>query len=246
MDIKFPLLTKDDIDIRIGQISKSDPNKASLLLYQDARCGMKYLDKVVGPTNWQKRYYEAKGLLICAVSIYDAEKKQWIEKCDTGSAQNIEEEKSIASDSFKRVCVNWGLARELYSAPDIWVKIKDKYDKFYVKEIAYDKNEEISKLIIVNGNGEIVYTFPKNAKSNDYAPKQEPKTVEQPKPSASNEKIALEDYMLISNYLMTASDEDITKFNNYIIATYGKNDWKDLNANEGQLVANQVRRKTNG
>jgi len=238
MEIKFPLLTKDDIEIRIGQISKADPNKASLLLYQDARCGMKYLDKVVGACNWQKRYYEAKGLLICAVAIYDSEKKEWVEKADTGSAGSIEEEKSIASDSFKRVCVNWGLARELYSAPDIWVKIKDKYDKFYVKEIGYNNNSEISKLIIVNAQGEVVYTYPKNATASIPTPKVEVRLTEQPKT-----KISAQDIIDISNYLMIASDEDVTKFENYLITKYGTKDYRDLDETNGLMVANFVRKK---
>ena len=248
MNIKFPLLTKDDIDVRIGQISKADPNKASLLLYQDARCGMKYLDKVVGATNWQKRYYEAKGLLICAISIYDSDRHEWVEKSDTGSTGTIEEEKSIASDSFKRACVCWGLARELYSAPDIWVKIESKYDKFYVKEIAYNQANEISKLVIIDSQGNVAYTFPKNAKVVDNSPKGEPKPqpTTQPKPSSESEKLGLEDYMTISNYLMTATDEEITKLENFILTKYGTKDYRDLNKNAGTLVANYVRKKVNG
>ena len=239
MEIKFPLLTKDDIEIRIGQISKNDPNKASLLLYQDARCGMKYFDKVVGPLNWKKSYYEAKGLLICAISVYNSETKEWVEKADTGSAGSIEEEKSIASDSFKRACVCWGLARELYSAPDIWVNIESKYDKFYVKEIGYNQDQEINKLVIVNAKGDIAYSFPKGAKVST------PKTEETPKQEKPkmNGKIGLEDYMTISNYLMTASDDDIVKFENYLISKYNTKDYRDLGETEGTIVANFIRKK---
>lgn len=238
MEIKFPLLTKDDIEIRIGQISKNNPNKASLLLYQDARCGMKYLDKVVGAVNWQKRYYEAKGLLICAISIYDSEKHEWVEKADTGSAGTIEEEKSIASDSFKRACVCWGLARELYSAPnDIWVDIESKYDKFYVKEIGY-KDQEIAKLVITNDKGNIVYSFPRIGTMKNEAPKQK----EESKPK--NGKIKLEDYFTIQNYLATATDEQITQFENWLLTKYGNKDYRDLNENDGTIVANQIKRRT--
>lgn len=157
-ELKFPLLTKDDIELRIGQMSK-DGTKASLLLYQDARCGMKYLDLVAGVGNWQKRYYEVRGLVICSIGIYDEERKEWIWKDDTGTAGSIEEEKSICSDSFKRSVVCWGLARELYTAPDIWVKVESKYDKFKVASISYNEDREIKTLEIANKNNEIVYSY---------------------------------------------------------------------------------------
>lgn len=167
-ELRFPLLTKDDIELRIGQMSK-DGTKASLLLYQDARCAMKYLDQVVGATNWQKRYYEVRGLVICSIGIninFDDSSKepQFIWKDDTGSSGSIEEEKSIISDSTKRAAVAWGLARELYTAPDIWVKVESKYDKFKVASISYNENREIKTLEIANKNNEIVYSYGLNKK----------------------------------------------------------------------------------
>ena len=167
-EIKFPLLTKEDIEVRIGQFNQ-DKTKASLLLYQDARCGMKYLDQVVGVNKWQKKYYEVRGLVICSLGIYDDELQQWLWKDDTGTAGSIEEEKSVISDSFKRCCVCWGLARELYSSPNIWVEIKSKYDKFYVKSITYNENREIKTLEIENEKHEIVFTYPKGAKVSNNA-----------------------------------------------------------------------------
>ena len=157
-ELRFPLLTKDDIELRIGQMSK-DGTKASLLLYQDARCGMKYLDLVVGAGNWQKKYYEVRGLVICSLGIYDEDKKEWCWKDDTGTAGSIEEEKSICSDSFKRSVVCWGLARELYTAPSIWVKVESKYDKFKVASISYNEDREIKTIEIANEKGEIVYSY---------------------------------------------------------------------------------------
>ena len=167
-EIKFPLLTKEDIEVRIGQFNQ-DKTKASLLLYQDARCGMKYLDQVVGVNKWQKKYYEVRGLVICSLGIYDEDLQQWLWKDDTGTAGSIEEEKSVISDSFKRCCVCWGLARELYSSPNIWVEIKSKYDKFYVKSITYNENREIKTLEIENEKHEIVFSYPKNLKVSNNA-----------------------------------------------------------------------------
>lgn len=85
---------------------------------------------------------------------------------------NTEKEKSQASDSFKRACFNWGIGRELYSAPFIWVTAgkasirEDKNkkrlycnDHFSVRSIGYNSNREINALKVVNdsSHGQVVY-----------------------------------------------------------------------------------------
>lgn len=119
--IKFPFLTADDIECRVSQINDKG---LSLLLYKDARCDMRILDETVGLMNWQRSHIRDNAN--CIVSIWDAEKEQWISKEDTGTESNTEKEKGLASDSFKRACFNWGIGRELYTAPFIWVK-SDQY-----------------------------------------------------------------------------------------------------------------------
>ncbi len=161
------LLTADEIECRTGMCSEKG---LSLLLYKDARCDMKILDEVFGPENWQRRHELIGGNLYCAVSIWNQEKEQWISKQDVGTNGNTEKEKSQASDSFKRACVNWGIGRELYTAPFIWIpasktsiKSKDgKYfceDRFMVKSIEYNDNREIENLIITTTQGVSVYEF---------------------------------------------------------------------------------------
>ena len=91
-------------------------------------------------------------------------------KQDVGAVGNYEKEKSQASDSFKRACFNWGIGRELYSAPFLWipagsVEIQKKGDLYFCKErfsvsrIAYNEEREIAALVIVNSRGETVYEF---------------------------------------------------------------------------------------
>lgn len=46
------------------------------------------------------------------------------EKQDVGTTGYAEKEKSQASDSFKRACFNWGIGRELYTAPFIWIPVR--------------------------------------------------------------------------------------------------------------------------
>jgi len=114
--MEFRSLKSDEIDCRVQTVKG---NGLSILLYKDARCDMKILDETVGCLNWQREHVrENKN---CIVSIWDAEKKQWVSKEDTGTESNTEQAKGLASDSFKRACFNWGIGRELYSAPFIWI-----------------------------------------------------------------------------------------------------------------------------
>ena len=193
MELKFRTLYANEIDCRIQSVYETG---LVLLLYKDARVDQKLLDEVVGPMNWQKKYLRDNAN--CIVSIYDDEKKYWVEKEDTGTESNTEKEKGLASDSFKRACFNWGIGRELYSAPLIWitsdnctiVKIKDpktqkdKFickDKFKIQTIDYDKNREISKLSIINLTlKKCVYNFGiKVAKEDDKVIKATPQQVEE-------------------------------------------------------------------
>lgn len=121
--LSFRLLRADEIDVRVGTVSQAG---ASLLLYKDARCDQNVLDETVGPMNWQRRHLRDNAN--CIVSIWDDAKKQWVEKEDTGTESNTESEKGLASDSFKRACFNWGIGRELYTAPFIFIKAETEPD----------------------------------------------------------------------------------------------------------------------
>lgn len=161
MKLEFRKLKADEIDVRVGTIIKTaNFSGVSLLLYKDARVDQNILDETVGPMNWQRRHVRDNAN--CIVSIWDDDKKQWVEKEDTGTESNTDAEKGLASDSFKRACVNWGIGRELYTAPkNLLVKcqvdtvqvngknknIPEKGLSWYVKEIGYTDNV-ITKLVV--------------------------------------------------------------------------------------------------
>lgn len=169
---EFRLLKADEISCRVNQINDKG---LTLLLYKDARVDMDILDETVGCMNWKKEY--TRDNRNCIVSIWDEEKKEWISKEDTGTESNNEAEKGLASDSFKRACVNWGIGRCLYTAPFIYIpaskaEITPKgnkfttYDKFHVEAIKYDENRNIIALSIKNQNNKRVYLLepPKEVK----------------------------------------------------------------------------------
>lgn len=196
--MEFRLLRADEIECRIATVKKPEKeNKGglTLLLYKDARVDQNLLDETVGAMNWQRSHQLIGDRLYCTISIWDDEKKQWISKQDVGTESYTEKEKGQASDSFKRAAFNFGIGRELYTAPFIWVP-GDKcnilndgkcYDKFEVKEIGYDDKKEINKLVIINlKSKEVVYTFgttsPAKTKTTEIKPKED-------KPIATLEQI---------------------------------------------------------
>ena len=143
-----------------------------MLLYKDSRVDMDILDETVGAENWERLH--TRDNANCTVSIWDDDKKMWVSKEDTGTESNTEKEKGLASDSFKRACVNWGIGRELYTAPQItlWGDVKElSKGKYSVKEIGYNEKREINKLIIADNKGNVVYSTQGNTNKAAEAPK---------------------------------------------------------------------------
>lgn len=168
--MKFRPLKANEIDCRVSTINEKG---LTLLLYKDARVDMNILDEKFGVTGWQRKHEIIGGNLYCTVSIWDAEKQQWISKQDVGVESYTEKEKGQASDSFKRACFNIGIGRELYTAPFIWIgadnfKLTPKnnkyitYDKFVVSSIEI-QGGVITDLAIVNERtGATVYKMHAN------------------------------------------------------------------------------------
>lgn len=124
--IEFRPLTAEEVECRVGPCGK-DCSYVTLLLYKNQRTDANILDETVGNDNWQDRYYECKGNLYCSVGIKCPDGWVWKDNCGTES--NTEAEKGEASDAFKRACFNWGIGRELYTSPFIYIEQKGKDGK---------------------------------------------------------------------------------------------------------------------
>lgn len=161
------LLKANEIECRVSIVKE---NGISLLLYKDARVDQRILDETFGLFGWKRSHQCIDGNLYCTVEVYDKDTGEWVAKQDVGTMGYAEKEKSQASDSFKRACFNWGIGRELYTAPFIWVpaagiSIKRNGDKLYcsdhfsVRSIAYNGDREIASLVIANDSnqGQAVY-----------------------------------------------------------------------------------------
>lgn len=159
-NLAFRTLNADEIDVRVSTIKK-DGSAAMMLLYKDARVDQNILDETVGQFNWQRTH--SRDNANCTVSLWDEDKGQWIAKEDTGTESFSEAEKGLASDSFKRACFNWGIGRELYTAPTIWItKLNGedlKYVRLKVKSIDYDEKRRITSLVLIDSKGNTRYSY---------------------------------------------------------------------------------------
>lgn len=175
----FRTLYPHEIDVRVQQVANIGGKvEAVLLLYKNARVDMDLLDEHFGCLGWQREHNFKDGKNYCKVSVYDKDHSIWVSKEDVGVESNTEETKGEASDAFKRACVNLGIGRELYSAPQILVELsskeytedgvtkngKPKYRanswlKYRVSAITYNAERSIIGLSIADYNGNIRFTL---------------------------------------------------------------------------------------
>lgn len=173
----FRKLYATEIDCRVATVKAPTKNQQgqfsgggwSILLYKDARVDMKLLDEVYGPMGWKREHQTIDGRLYCTISIYDESKQQWVSKQDVGTESYTEKEKGQASDSFKRAGFNWGIGRELYTAPFIWISAKPEdwreqmgkcvpNVELHVSEIEYE-DDNISFIELKDKKGSVRYTW---------------------------------------------------------------------------------------
>ncbi|MBP5242234.1 MAG: hypothetical protein J6Z36_00910 [Clostridia bacterium] len=185
-EIKIRKLKAEEIELRVGRVIKTAKfSGVTLLLYKNARVDMAILDEIFTPFGWKREHEVVNGNMYCTVSALDKESGEWVSKQDCGTESHTEGEKGEASDSFKRACVNWGIGRELYSAPEVLIACElDEKGKvksgmgWSVGEIDYNQAGEISRLTIIQHerkeSDKVVFDWTKEEKT--APPKQEKKS----------------------------------------------------------------------
>lgn len=175
--MKFRNLSADEIEVKVKQVKE---NGLVALLYKTARTDMDLLDETVGAENWTSDYKEIKGNLYCGIAIKCVDEWVWKWDCGIESREDGEgnEKKGEASDAFKRAGFRWGIGRELYTSPFVWIpsaaaNIKPKgsgyyscYDKFSVEKILYSEDgRRITALSIRNDTtGKRAFVWQEGAK----------------------------------------------------------------------------------
>ena len=169
-----PLLTTEDIEVKVKQVTKTG---ALALLYKTARTDRKYLNEIFGPLNWTSDYKVIKDNLYCGIGAREKSTDAFVWKWDCGIESREDDDgnqkKGEASDAFKRAGYQWGIGEELYTAPkNMWLdvatvqdggkyRLQDPYAQYVVTEIDYNKETRvITHLVIANAKSNIVvYTY---------------------------------------------------------------------------------------
>lgn len=240
--ITFRKLRPEEIELRVGATTDTG---FSLLLYKTARVDANILDETVGEFNWTKRFYQVKNTMICEVAInknYNNPEKEplWVSKGDAGDESNTEAIKGEASDSFKRAGFAWGIGRELYTSPFVWIA-KDqnndpKKSHYDVKEIEY-KDNEISKLVIVNEKtGQVVFSKGKSVQPSAAQKTQMPSETTQTQDNGVAELISGDDLTFLNVYTGNLGGDDFKKFFSWLESKYGVRKITDLTAEQGRKI----------
>ncbi len=172
MDKKFRLLKAEEIEVKVKQATEKG---AVALIYKTSRVDMDILDETVGAENWADDYKDIKGNLYCGIGLRTAADAPFVWKWDCGVESREDagnEKKGEASDAFKRAGVKWGIGRELYTAPFIFLnvptqregaryKLTNPFSKYDVAEVEYDKLRRIRRLVIVDERGKTVFEYPR-------------------------------------------------------------------------------------
>ena len=210
--MKFRELRANEIEARVATVSDKG---CSILLYKNARCDMNILDETVGEMNWQRDHKEIKGNMYAGIGIWDTVKEIWVWKWDCGTESYTEGEKGEASDSFKRAGFNWGIGRELYTAPFIWMKAdqinladkngkKTTYDSFKVEDIEY-KDGKISYLKVVDNKTKAIFLYGKSRALKD---------------ENINDLISEEEFQIITELIRKANDNEQKLLRQYKIESF--------------------------
>lgn len=208
-------LRADEIEVRPAHKVK---DKIGMLLYIDSRAVTNYLDEWVGCMNWQTEFYEVNGQIIGKLGIWDETKQTFVYKSDVGSESNIEKEKGLISDTYKRLLSRWGVTY-LYTAPDILLDDDGYGNKGYrVSEIQYE-NKRITHLVIVNRFNKEVYRWDEGV--TPQVVQNSPKT-----PSKSNLEV-LTEFCSKKKLEENVNKDQLLKFYKYFSSKVG--DWKSFN-----------------
>lgn len=170
---KMRKLQPREIEVKVAQADKVNGKWCRVLLHKDARVDQNVLDETFGSMNWKSEFEMVGSSVYCTISVWDKEKGEWISKEDVGTSEsNFEPEKSAASTAFKRAAVQFGIGRELYNAPTVFIdlyqgecvngKVKPH---FYVEDYTLDSDGEFTSLEIVDERGQLRWHMPVYSKT---------------------------------------------------------------------------------
>jgi len=134
----------DEIEWRPKNLSK-DGTKLLVLPYINGRCVMERFDEAFGWENWSSETEVIEGNLVVengksksyergfATTIRVNTPDGIVSKTDVGENSDIEPLKGGYSDSLKRCAVQFGVGRDLYKYPTVYIECGQKYIPTWAK-----------------------------------------------------------------------------------------------------------------
>ena len=273
MKLEFRDLRPEELEVRVGNTIKNLKGEVyafQVMIYKTARADLQVLDETFGVFGWKNNYYQVKNTMVCSISIWDEEKKQWINKDNGGDDDfNTEQIKAELSDSMKRAGFNVGIGRKLYTLNKLYmvIEISDENTtkgRYAVQDIEYDKLG-VTHIVIINtktkkvvldqyrkdiGKGNKVATTSQNAlknpiPSNDLDKKSNVSMKEINASVNSMEEyvspLDSDDITYIKNYYNNLSTERKEKFEIWLFTTVQETKIDRLDETKAKKVANELR-----
>lgn len=135
----------DEIEWRVQFIKKElFKGNVSVVPYINNRCVMDRFDEAFGWDGWSNEIKEIAGGYLCKVTVKIGDIE--VSKVDGASKTDIEPEKGGISDAMKRCAVQFGLGRDLYRYPKVYIENTEQK----IPSWAYDRLEDLTNYILEN------------------------------------------------------------------------------------------------
>ncbi|MBO0934175.1 Rad52/Rad22 family DNA repair protein [Fibrella aquatilis] len=119
----------DEMEWRVQMQTKT--GKLIVVPYITNRCVMDRFDKQFGWQGWQNEISEIQGGFFCKITVTipgeEGKPATILSKMDGASRTDIEPVKGGISDAMKRCAVQFGLGRDLYNYPRVFIDTPDKF-----------------------------------------------------------------------------------------------------------------------
>lgn len=121
-------LTAGEIEWKV-QSNKN--GKTMIAPYIDSRAVMTRFDRAFGALGWQNALKEVhlgdgENAWLCGIGVRD-EGGEWVWKWDGAGASDLEPVKGGISGAMKRAATQWGVGRDLYNYPRVFISGEHKY-----------------------------------------------------------------------------------------------------------------------
>ena len=125
LDVLNSPIRPEEIEWRVQNQSR-DGQKLAIVPYLTNRTVMERFDKQFGWDNWENHFHEVDGGFLCTITVTTPDGRS-VTKSDAASKTNVEPVKGGCSDAMKRCAVQFGLGRDLYKYPKVFLQTTDKY-----------------------------------------------------------------------------------------------------------------------